>query len=107
MNRSSYCYTIRFLEEYVREKNLFSLEEAIRKMTSLPADSAKLGNRGRVAVGNAADLLVIDLGSISDASSDIQPQVHPKGIELVIVNGEIVLRDGRHTGALPGQRLPH
>lgn len=107
MNRSSYCYTVRFLEEFVREKKLFSLEEAIRKMTSLPADSAKLGNRGRVTTGNAADLLVVDLGSISDDSSDVKPQAHPQGIELVVVNGEVVLRDGKHTGALPGQRLPH
>ena len=61
----------------------------------------------RVAVGGAADLLVIDLGSIFDASSDAQPQAHPQGIELVIVTGQVVLRDGKHTGALPGQRLPH
>jgi N-acyl-D-aspartate/D-glutamate deacylase len=58
-------------------------------------------------VGSAADLLVIDLGSISDTSSDAQPQAHPQGIDLVIVNGQVVLRDGKHTGALPGQRLPH
>ena len=107
MNRSSYCYTVRFIKEYVEERNVFTLEEAVRKMTSLPADSAKLGNRGRLQQGMAADLVVLDMENLSDESTDEQPQAHPRGIALVVVNGKIVLQDGEHTNALPGQRLPN
>jgi len=107
MNRSSYCYTVRFIKEYVEERNVFTLEEAVRKMTSLPADSAKLENRGRLQRGMAADLVVLDMENLSDESTDEQPQAHPRGIALVVVNGEIVLQDGEHTNALPGQRLPN
>ena len=107
MNRSSYCYTVRFLREYVTDKGYFSLEEAIRKMTSLPADSARLGNRGRLREGLAADIVVLDTDRLADRSSDTYPRAHPEGIDLVVVNGEIVLQHGMHTGALPGQRLPN
>jgi N-acyl-D-amino-acid deacylase len=107
MNRSSYCYTVRFIKEYVQEKNAFTLEEAVRKMTSLPADSAKLDNRGRLQHGMAADLVVLDMDNLSDEATDREPQAHPRGIKLVVVNGEIVLQDGEHTNALPGQRLPN
>jgi N-acyl-D-aspartate/D-glutamate deacylase len=106
MNRSSYCYTVRFLGEYVTDRGLFTLEEGIRKMTSLPADSAGLGDRGRLRAGHAADIVVFDPGSMTDNSTDSNPRAHPDGIELVLVNGEVVLADGRHTGALPGRRLP-
>jgi N-acyl-D-amino-acid deacylase len=107
MNRSSYCYTVRFLQEYVREKNMFTFEEAVRKMTSLPADSANLHNRGRLQRGKAADLVVLNTDDLADRSTDEQPQAHPGGIELVVVNGEIVLQKGEHTNVLPGQRLPN
>ncbi len=107
MNRSSYCYTVRFLQEYVQEKNAFTLEEAIRKMTSLPADCARLDNRGRLAQGKAADVIVLDMHGLADESSDRQPQAHPRGVELVVVNGEVVLQNGEHSNALPGQRLPN
>ena len=76
-------------------------------MTSLPADSANLANRGRLQQGMAADLVVLDMENLSDESTDAKPQAHPRGISLVVVNGEIVLQDGEHTGALPGQRLPN
>jgi N-acyl-D-amino-acid deacylase len=107
MNRSSYGYTVRFLREYVQEQNLFSLEEAIRKMTSLPADSARLCNRGRLQKGKAADVVVLDTENLVDETSDDQPQAYPGGIALVVVNGQVVLQDGEHTGVLPGQRLPN
>jgi N-acyl-D-aspartate/D-glutamate deacylase len=107
MNRSSYCYTVRFIKEYVQEKNAFTLEEAIRKMTSLPADSAKLDNRGRLQKGMAADVVVLDMQKLSDETTDQRPQAHPEGIALVVVNGEIVLQNGEHSNALPGQRLPN
>ena len=107
MNRSSYCYTVRFVKEYVQEQKMFTLEEAVRKMTSLPADSARLDNRGRLQHGMAADLVVLDMEDLADIATDQQPQAHPRGIALVVVNGKIVLQDGEHTNALPGQRLPN
>ena len=106
LNRSSYGYTIRFLQEYVLERRLFTLEEAIRKMTSLPAESARLSDRGRLAAGMAADLVVLDPGNLVDRSTDHDPQAFPSGVELVVVNGEVVLEGDTHTQALPGRRLP-
>jgi N-acyl-D-amino-acid deacylase len=107
MNRSSYCYTVRFIKEYVQQKNAFTLEEAVRKMTSLPADSARLDNRGRLQEGKAADIVVLDMAELADEATDQEPQAHPRGIALVVVNGEIVLQHGEHSNALPGQRLPN
>ena len=103
MNRSSFCYTIRFLNEYVFKREIFSLEEAIRKMTSLPADSAGLSKRGRVASGMAADLVVLDPDKLSDKSTDNEPRAYPSGIEIVIVNGRLVLNNGQRTENLPGR----
>ena len=105
-NRASYGYTIRFLQEYILEKELFTLEEGIRRLTSLPADSAGLINRGRIAAGCAADLVMLDLEQMADRTTDDSPQAYPAGIEMVMVNGEIVLDHDRHTLVLPGQLLP-
>ena len=105
-NRASYGYTIRFLQEYILEKELFPLEEGIRRLTSLPAESAGLKNRGRIAAGCAADLVMLDLEQIVDRTTDDSPQEYPSGIEMVMVNGEIVLDHNRHTLVLPGQLLP-
>ena len=103
MNRSSFCYTIRFLEEYVFNQKMFSLEEAIRKMTSLPADSAGLSKRGRIAPGMTADLVILDPKNLSDKSTDEKPNAYPSGVETVIVNGGIVLNHGQRTNDLPGR----
>ncbi|HIC74456.1 MAG TPA: hypothetical protein EYO92_05115 [Candidatus Marinimicrobia bacterium] len=102
MNRSSFGYTIRFVEEYVLRHNLFTLEEAIRKMTSLPATSAGLSNRGCIQAGKAADLVVLDLDRLSDNSTDQAPQAYPSGVEIVVVNGEVVLDHGHRADKLPG-----
>lgn len=103
MNRSSYGYTVRFLQEYVLERQLFSFEEGIRKMTSLPAQSANIDDRGILRAGMAADVIVMDLEQLADRSTDIQPQAYPAGLELVLVNGQIVLDHDRHTHSLPGR----
>ena len=103
MNRSSFCYTIRFLEEYVFNQKMFSLEEAIRKMTSLPADSAGLSKRGRIVPGMAADLVILNPKKLSDKSTDEEPNAYPSGVETVIVNGGIVLNHGQRTNDLPGR----
>ena len=106
-NRSSYCYTIRFLMEYVIDQKLFTLEEGIRKMTSLPADSARLKGRGRLKEDYTADILIFSLEDLKDNTTDDKPSAYPDGIELVMVNGSIVLEQGTHSQALPGQMLPN
>jgi N-acyl-D-amino-acid deacylase len=101
-NRSSFGYAPRFIREYALDRGLFTVEEAVRKMTSLPADSAQL-HRGRLEPGKAADFVVLDLDTIADNTTDDAPQAYPSGIEVVAVNGGIVVDNGAHTGATPGQ----
>lgn len=105
MNRSSYGYAPRFIEEYALQRSIFTVEEAVRKLTSLPADSAQLHDRGRLAPGMAADLVIIDPPHLKDNSTDDTPQAYPSGIDMVAVNGQIVFEDGNHTQRLPGQIL--
>ena len=105
MNRSSFGYAPRFIREYALDRKLIGLEEAVRKLTSLPADSVQLRDRGRLQPGMAADLVVIDLDELQDNSTDEAPQAYPSGIEMVMVNGEIVFQDGNHTERLPGQMV--
>ena len=106
-NRSSYGYTIRFLKEYVIDQKLFTLEEGVRKMTSLPADSARLKGRGQLKEDYAADIIIFSLEDLKDNTTDDKPIAYPDGIELVMVNGSIVLDRGTHSQELPGQMLPN
>jgi N-acyl-D-amino-acid deacylase len=94
--------TARVLGEYVRERKLLSLEEAVRKMTSLPALFFKFNNRGIVREGAVADLVLFDPATVQDAST---PGASPRGIPHVIVDGVFVVRDGKVTGSRPGQIL--
>ena len=103
MNRSSYGYTIRFIKEYVLERKMFKLEEAIRKMTSLPAESAGLSKRGSIEKNKAADFLVLNLKELSDNSSDESPNQYPSGVELVVVNGKIVMEKEKLFNSFPGK----
>ena len=103
MNRSSFGYAPRFIREYALDRKLIGLEEAVRKLTSLPADSVQLRDRGRLQPGMAADLVVMDLDELRDNSTDEVPQAYPSGIEMVMVNGEIVFEGGKHTERVPGQ----
>jgi N-acyl-D-aspartate/D-glutamate deacylase len=102
--RSYGCYP-RVLGHYVRDRKLLSLEEAIRKMTSLPA--ARLGwtDRGVVKAGAWADLVVLDPATIADQATFLEPHRHSIGVEHVLVRGRFVLRDGKMTGELPGRPL--
>ncbi|HEX7252118.1 MAG TPA: amidohydrolase family protein, partial [Thermoanaerobaculia bacterium] len=93
------------LGRYVRENHLFPLPEAIRKMTSLPATRLRLADRGRIAPGFAADLVLFDPASVIDRSTFAEPQMLSRGIRLVVVNGHPVWDDGRPTGARPGRVL--
>ncbi len=99
MNRSSYGYAPRFIREYALDRKLISVEEAVRKLTSLPADSVGIRGRGRI---EAADLVVMDLDELQDNTTDAVPQAYPSGIEMVMVNGEVVFGGG-HTGLTPGR----
>jgi N-acyl-D-amino-acid deacylase len=95
----------RVLAEYVRERGILSLEEAVRRMTSLACERFGLAQRGRIAEGYWADLVVFDPAGIRDTATYEDSKREPVGISLVTVNGEIAYRDGRHTGVGAGRPL--
>ena len=97
----------RILGRYVRELKLLSLEAAIHKMTGLPAQQLGLRDRGRVAKGFVADLVLFDPGVVIDRATIEQPEAPPLGIPGVMVAGEWVIDDGRVTGRHPGRVLKH
>lgn len=97
----------RVLGEYVREQKVLSLEDAVRKMTSLNAAKMGLTDRGMIRPGQAADLCVFDADKIRDRATYTEPFQYNDGIEYVFVNGELVLERGKHTGAKPGRALRH
>jgi N-acyl-D-amino-acid deacylase len=92
----------RVLGHYVRDLKLLRMEDAVRKMTSLPADFAGLSNRGRIEVGKVADLVLFDPKTINDRSTWESPLTLPTGVVDVFVNGTAVLLDRKMTGATPG-----
>jgi len=95
----------RVLGKYVREENVIRLEEAIRKITSLPAAKFKLKDRGVLREGAYADLTIINPDTITDRGNTLNPRVYPKGIEYVAVNGKLVVAKAKHTGETPGKVL--
>ncbi|MGI5836301.1 MAG: N-acyl-D-amino-acid deacylase family protein [Chloroflexota bacterium] len=95
----------RVLGHYVRQEKVLRLEEAIRKSTSLAAKRLRLSDRGRIAPGMAADLVLFDPKTVIDTSTYEEPRQYPKGINWVIVNGVVTVEDGRHTGARAGRSL--
>ena len=92
----------RLLGKYVRDEHVIPLEEAIRKLTSLPADTLKITDRGRLTVGQFADVVVFDPKAIADRATYEQPHQYAVGMQHVWVNGAQVLKAGEHTGAKPG-----
>jgi N-acyl-D-amino-acid deacylase len=100
-----YGTNARVLGHYVREVKLIPLEEAVRKMTSLPAHSMRFADRGAIQEGFAADLTIFDPGTVADKATYDRPHQYPVGITHVIVNGVAVLRDGAMTGKLPGKPI--
>jgi N-acyl-D-amino-acid deacylase len=95
----------RVLGYYVRQQEVISLEEAIQKMTGLPARKLRWTNRGLVKEGYRADLVVLNPETIADRATFENPHQYPAGIQAVIVNGAIVVRGGVHSGARPGEVL--
>lgn len=95
----------RVLGRYVRDEHVISLEEAIRKMTSLPASILGLQERGIILSGKQADLVLFDPATVADRATFEDPFQYPAGIDTVIVNGMVVLDEGRHTNARPGRVL--
>ena len=95
----------RVLGTYVRREKVLGLEEAIHKMTELPALKHRLAGRGRLAAGYHADVTVFDARSINDIATYQDPRRYPDGMRWVIVNGEVVGEGGRHTGRGAGRVL--
>lgn len=93
----------RWLGRYVRDEKLVSLEEAIRRLTSLPAQNLGIKQRGRLAEGFHADVVVFDPAAIRDHATFEKPHQYATGVRHVLVNGTLVLKDGEHTGARPGR----
>ena len=101
----SYGTFPRLLGRYVREQHVISLEEAVHKMTSMNAEKLSITDRGRIQVGLAADITLFNPDTVADKATFVQPHQYPVGIPYVIVNGQVVLDNGVHTGALPGHVL--
>jgi N-acyl-D-amino-acid deacylase len=93
----------RFLGKYVRDEKVMPLEEAVRRLSGLPAENLKLRKRGTLVAGNYADVVVFDPATIQDHATFADPQKYSTGVRDVFVNGVQVLKDGEHTGATPGR----
>ncbi|MEZ5288736.1 MAG: amidohydrolase family protein [Vicinamibacterales bacterium] len=96
---------VRVLGRYVREERLLTLEEAVRKMTTLPASILGLTDRGQIREGLAADLAIFDPATVGDTNSYEAPKSYAAGVPYVVVNGVVVIDQGEHTGARPGKAL--
>ena len=101
----SYGTFPRVLGKYVREERVLTLEEAVRKMSAIPAERFGLADRGIVREGAWADLVLFDRDTVADRATFAEPHQYPDGIPYVIVNGRIVIDGGEHTGVLPGRVL--
>ena len=102
-----YGNNARVLARYVRELNVLRLEDAIRRMTSLPSNTFHFADRGQLRPGFWADVVVFDPARIQDLATYKDPHHYPEGIPFVLVNGIPVIKDGQHTGAKAGQALRH
>lgn len=97
-----YGTNARVLGKYVREEKVISLEEAIRRMTSLPAQKFGLKDRGLLKEGMAADIVVFDANTVTDKSTYASPHQYSEGFSYVVVNGKIVVENSKHNGTRPG-----
>jgi N-acyl-D-amino-acid deacylase len=95
----------RILGRYVRDQGALSLEEAVRKMTSLPAEKLRLKTKGRICENHDADITIFDPDTIIDNATYENPRQFSSGIEWVIINGHVVVKNGKHTNARPGRTI--
>jgi N-acyl-D-amino-acid deacylase len=101
----NYSTNARVLGHYVRDQQVLTLEDAIRKMTSLPAQILGLRDRGQLREGFAADVVVFDPAKIGETNSFDRPKSYATGVRYVLVNGVAVIAEGEHTGAMPGTAI--
>lgn len=103
--KASYAGMIHFLTHHVKEKQTLRIEDAIRKMTSMPATHFGLRDRGLIKRGYFADVVVFDYNNLDDISTNEKPLAYAKGVEHVIINGTIVVDNAEHTATRPGRNL--
>lgn len=101
----NYSTNVRVLGHYVREQHVLTLEDAVRKMTSLPAQILGLPDRGLLRLGYAADIAIFDPATVGETNSFEKPKSYARGVDYVLVNGTLVIDKGEHTGARPGKPL--
>jgi N-acyl-D-amino-acid deacylase len=101
----NYSSNVRVLGHYVRDQKVLPMPEAVRKMTSLPAEILGLKDRGQVKPGFAADVAIFDPARVNETNSFEKPKSYAAGVAFVIVNGVVVIDRGEHTGAKPGRAL--
>jgi N-acyl-D-aspartate/D-glutamate deacylase len=101
----NYSSNVRVLGHYVRDEKVIALSEAVRKMTSLPAEILGLKDRGQIRPGFAADVAIFDAARVAETNSFEKPKSYAAGVPFVIVNGVVVIDRGQHTGAKPGRAL--
>ena len=89
----------------MRDEKVLTLEDAVRKMTSLPAQTLRLKDRGLLREGYWADVVVFGPNTVSDPATYENPQQYAKGVPYVLVNGTVVIDNGNHTGARPGKNI--
>ena len=99
----SYATNSVIIEQFVQQRGLFTLEEAIYKMTALPASRLNLSRRGRIAIGQKADVLVFDPANVKQHNDFVDPHVYSTGMDYVFVNGKPALENGKPNGELPGR----
>jgi N-acyl-D-aspartate/D-glutamate deacylase len=93
------------LGKYARQEGLFTMAEAVHKMSGLPAERLRLSDRGRLAEGFKADVVLFNPDTVVDTATFTEPYQYPEGIAYVFVNGQTVIAPQGHTGALPGRIL--
>ena len=101
----NYSTNVRVLGYYVREQHVLTLEDAVRKMSSLPARILNLRDRGQIREGFVADVAVFDPSTVGETNSFENTKSYAKGVQYVLVNGVLVIDKGQHTGARPGQAI--
>jgi len=105
MGLDGFNWVAKFLSHYVRDEEILTLEEGVRRLTGLPSDRIGLADRGYLRVGSAADVVVFDLSALRVMSTFAEPAAYAEGIDHVLVNGVTAFSDGQRTPNHAGQVL--